>query len=159
MVYYFQKHPVGRDIRHRCSKVCIADHAGPIDHGDQRHAAQLENTNFLLVTLGNFVPWIWQTDERESLGAPVQRKSVAPIGPHGKDLGTARFELPIVVPQTRQLRAAEGSQEAAQEGKDDRLTTKIGKMDAPTESVRERKVRSGFSALEEVRHGRSTLSP
>jgi hypothetical protein len=46
-----------------------------------------------------------------------------------ENLRAAALELRVVVTQARQLRAAIGSHEAAQEGKHQRLTAKIGQAD------------------------------
>jgi hypothetical protein len=109
--------------------VSEADHAQCIDNGDERHAAQLEDVDLLLVTLRNGVTGIRQTNERDLLCSPIRAERNSGVGTYCQHNGTAAREDVIVIPQARQLRAAVWSEESAQKGQNDRLATIVSQPD------------------------------
>ncbi len=108
----------------------ITDEPVLVNHGYQRHASPFKEVDFLLIQHCHRVIWIRQANKRQSLRAPIQAESARPIRANSQDLCAATGELLIIVPQARQLRAAVGSEEAAQEDQHDRLASIIRETDA-----------------------------
>ena len=92
-----------------------ADESPPIHNRVQRHAPQLEQVDFLFVELRNLLIWIGEARVGEIIFIPILHKLLEFIWPNRQDLCFPRSEFRIPISQTRQLRAAIRSHEAAQE--------------------------------------------
>ena len=101
------------------------DVAVRVDDAVQRHAAQFKKLHLLSVFLGNQVVRVRQTNKRNAFILPILLKGRQRIGANRQDFHTAACKLFILITQARQLRAAVGSHKTTQEGKQDRLPTKI----------------------------------
>ena len=96
----------------------------------QRHAAKLEQIDFLLVNSRNLLVRIGQARERDIVFPPIAHVLLQRIRPNRQDFRFACDKLSIPIPQARQLRAAERSHEATQEGQDnDFSSAKIRKAE------------------------------
>ena len=107
----------------------IADHPRCVDHRDERHAAHLEDVDFLFVSLCNGVTRIGKTNERKLLRIPISAERQCRVWPNGYHISPAAREFLVLIAQARQLRAAIRSEEATQKGQDDRLPSIICKSD------------------------------
>ena len=130
----------------------VTDKATCIQNTDERHASQFEQVDFLPVPFRHFMTRIGQADKREILLRPIFAERGGAVRPDGKNLGTAALELGIILTQARQLRAAIGSQEATQKGKDQGLTAKIGQADKLSLCIAEFKLRCRRVRLDQVSH-------
>jgi hypothetical protein len=83
----------------------------------QRHAAKLEQIDFLLVNFRNLFVRIGQARKWDMVLLPITNEFFQRIRPNRQDFRIVRREFRIAVSQARQLRAAERSHETAQEGK------------------------------------------
>jgi len=90
-----------------------------IDQHQCRDAAQLEQVPFLAIHVRDFVPGVRQTNIREFVLFPIMTKGVAPIRADTDDFRVTRGEGRILVAQAREMGAAEGSHESAQEDQHD----------------------------------------
>ena len=97
-----------------------------IDNTVQGHAAKLEKIDFLPVRPRHLMVLIRQANEWDLFVLPVLPKDSRRIRSNGYDFHSPALEFAIAIPQARQLRAAIGSHETAQEGKDHGLAPKIG---------------------------------
>lgn len=92
------------------------NHALAIDDRHEWHAPQLEEIHLLLVAPRDPVVGVGKANKGDLLSAPVHSESPWPVGTDCQNLGAAALELQIVVPQTRQLRAAIRSEKTPEEG-------------------------------------------
>ena len=102
-----------------------ADIPPGIDDTVQRHTSQLEEIHFLSVGSGNRMVGVWQADEWDLFILPILLKNLILVGSYRQDRDAATGEPFVFLTQARQLRAAIGSHEAAQEGKHNRFAAKI----------------------------------
>jgi len=100
-------------VGHRRSIVREADQPFPINCSHERHAPQFEQADLLLVTLGDFVVWIRHADKWKSLAPPIAIERVCRVRPHSQNFRPTTGKLLIVIPESRQLRAAVGSKKPA----------------------------------------------
>jgi hypothetical protein len=126
LIYYMQKFDVGGDIRHRSAVMRKPDIPFCIDDTVQGHPPQLEEVHFLAIGSGHAMIGVRKADERKVFIFPILLENRYGVGAHSKDFRAAIRELSVAIPQARQLRAAIGSHKAAQEGKYNWLTAKIG---------------------------------
>lgn len=105
--------------------VGITNEAPGIDHGHQRHATKFEQVHFLPERARHPVVRVWETDIGNALRPPILAEGCGPIRTNGHDFRAAPCEFLVVLPQARQLRAAEWSEETAQEREDHRPTAKV----------------------------------
>ena len=92
----------------------------------QRHAAKLEQIDFLFVNSGNLFVRVGQTGKWDIVLLPITNELLQRIWANRQDFRVPRYEFRITIPQARQLRAAERSHETAQEGQhNDFLPTEI----------------------------------
>ena len=96
-----------------------------IDDAIQRHPSQLEQVDFLPICAGNGMLRVGQADEGNPLILPVLTENRCGIGSHSQDFCAAARELFVLIAQARQLRAAVGSHESAQERQDHWPAAKI----------------------------------
>ena len=102
-----------------------ADISIGINDAIQRHPSELKEVHFLPVTPGDQAIRIRQPNKGDRFILPVLPKSGRSVWSHRDDFHTATCELLILIPQARQLRAAVGSHEPAQKGKNNRLPAEI----------------------------------
>lgn len=126
LIYYMQKFVIGRDIRHRFAVMRKADITFCIHDTAQRHPTQLEQVHFLAVCACHGMIRVRQADKGDALIFPIFQKDRFRIWPYGENFRAAAPKLVISIPQARQLRAAVGSHEAAQQGKHNRFAAEIG---------------------------------
>lgn len=132
--------------------VCIADTPGFVDHQKGRHAAQPQQVNFLLVLVRDNMTRVSQACKRQVLAGPVTAEGGDIVGPDGQDDRVTRGECREVIPQTREMCAAVGSEKTAQENEDDILTAlEIGKPHRLAGGVRQFEIQ-GESLAGEDRH-------
>ena len=124
-----------------------ADQTMPVNDCDQRHAAQLEKLDLLLVAPRHCVIRIGQADKRDALRLPIDTERARAIRTDRQHLRPAARELLIFMAQARQLRAAVGSQETAQKSQHDDLTAIIRKVNETPARIRQFKFRRGFTRL------------
>ena len=91
----------------------ITDQALCIHNTNERHASQFEKVDLLPVTNCHFSTLIGQANKREILTSPIFAERRGAVRAEGENLGTAAFELRVVITQARQLCAAVRSHEAA----------------------------------------------
>ena len=94
--------------------MCILNSTVAIENGHQRHPPELEQVDLLAVEQSDPMPWIWQSNEWNPLGPPIQTKSCRSIRTDRNNLHVSLHKLLIVVAQARQLRAAVRSKESAE---------------------------------------------
>ncbi len=137
----------------------VTDKAICIHHADQRHTTQPKEPHFLPIAPGDGVVRIGQADERNAMRLPVQAEGLSVIGSNSHDLHAATPEVDIVITPARQLRATEGSEEAAQEGQHERSAAIIGEADALRVHVFEFEIRRLRAGLKQIRHRATTPWP
>ena len=81
----------------------------------QRHAAKLEQIDFLFVNFRNLFVRIRQAGKWDMVLLPITNEFFQRIRPNRQDFRIVRRKFRIAVSQARQLRAAERSHETAQE--------------------------------------------
>lgn len=126
----------------------------------QGHAPKFEEIHFLFVEPGNDMIRIGQTDERQVFAIPIGFESSSMIGSHRHDLRAARFELIVIIPEARQLRAAERSGKTAQKREEHRLAFEnYRKTDRIPIHIIQFEVGSGLARGDQsARHGNSKYS-
>lgn len=112
----------------------------------QGHPSEFEKIDLLPVKPGNAMRRVGQSDKWKFLPRPIIPEDLLPVGTHRHDLRAAQSEFFIIIPQARQLRAAERSGKAAQEGKHDRFAAvKTREADQIAMSIGEFEIRGGFA--------------
>jgi len=125
--------------------VCKAHHPCAVNDHHKRHTPQFEQVDFLLESPCHPVIRIGQADERQALRPPVQAESSGSIGTDCNHLGSAADEFRIVILQTRQLRAAIRSEEAAQERQHHGPAAKVGESNQPSVCVTKFEIGGGLA--------------
>lgn len=116
-----------------------------VDDAVQRHAPEFEQVHLLAVHARHPVIGVGQTNEGNPLVLPIPFEGLGVVRPDRNDHGIAPHKALMVLPQTRQLRAAVRSHEAAQEDKHHRpASAKIRKADKVPLYIGQFEVRSGF---------------
>lgn len=124
----------------------------PINHDNERHAPQPEQVHLLPKETRDPMIRIGETNEWKVLGPPIQAEGSGTIGTDGQYLSAAADEFWIVVPKTRQLRAAIWSEESAQEGQHNRSSTKVREPNEAALRVTEREIRGPVRRNSRVQH-------
>lgn len=99
----------------------ISDAAITVDNTVQRHPPEFKEVYFLPVLFCDGMLRIRQPDIWDAFLLPIAFEGFASIWTDSHDLGTAGFEILIVITHARQLRAAMRSHKSAQECEDNRL--------------------------------------
>jgi hypothetical protein len=130
----------------------VADDAALIDDDEKGHTPQFEQIHFLLIAAGNPVVRIGHARKRKAVLGPILLERLLRVRAHGKDLRVAPRKLGVVVPEARQLRAAERSEESAQKSQYDRPAAVVGKSDRSAQDILQLEIRGFLSGSKETRH-------
>ena len=85
------------------------------------HASLLEEIDLLPVAFQDRMAGVRQSDERQGIAAPIQRKCEAVFGADHHDHGILCCEFVIILAQLRHVPSAVGSEKAAIENQEDIL--------------------------------------
>lgn len=129
-----------------------ADEPFGVNDATQGHPSELKEVHFLPVTLGDQAIWVGQPNKGDRFILPVLPESGQSVRSYGYDFHAATREPLIIIPQTRQLRAAVGSHEAAQKGKEDRPPAEIRQATTVALHIVQLKIGRKLSRRNEVCH-------
>jgi len=121
-----------------------------VDDAVQRHAPEFEQVHLLAVHARHPVIGVRQTDEGNPLVLPIPFEGLGVVRSNRNDLGIAPHKALMIVPQTRQLRAAVRSHETAQEDEHHRSAfAEIRKADKVPLYIGQFEVRGGFPGCDQ----------
>lgn len=90
-----------------------------IDQHQGRNATQLEQVPFLPIQIGHLMFWVGQAEIRDFIFVPIIAVGFGGIWTNTDDFCVTRSEGCILIAQAREMGAAEGSHEPAQENQND----------------------------------------
>jgi hypothetical protein len=150
LIQQFQQLSIARNVAHRMAIMRKPYPSLFVDDDLRRHAAELEQVDFLPIELEHAMLGVGQTDEWQFMIGPIILKEMLAFWANHDDLRVALNKLLVISAQLRHVLFAERSEEAAIEDQYNVfLAAKIGKphgfiVEIIQREIRRRRVKLNF---------------